>query len=545
MYNFKKLIIIFILILLITFQTAEASDNHIPVRVGISNTNFNTYLFDSIEFNDINTLNIMDAATGYQVCPPQNGKILKVTSYNNLFRIYIDDVLVARNLTGPILITPRDSGLISIKDLKRKGKQALYRGAIELTESKKGINTFAIVNVLSLKNYLRGVVPNEMPVRFGLEALKAQTVAARNYAVTPRVKAYEEFDVCDSVACQVYFGANTEEELSDKAIEETNGIIALDKEDKPILALYSSTAGGYTESYENAFSDPKTKNFPSEAVHYLTAVPDREEFGILDSDDAAENFYMTMPDSFDDLSPYYRWSKDWTESELEKVLSKTLVAQSKTGFVSPELKNEKDFGHLENINVLKRGNSGKVIELEIITNLQKFIVQKELVIRRCFQKNGISLPSANFVITYIQAASPVYKFAGGGFGHGVGLSQWGAGKMASLGFTFDQILQHYYRGIKLATIPVNVIANNKTVERVFYCNKHAKVFILNPQNINEMTITVNNKEINVKLKDEMTIADISKYINNGINKISYTVNDDSDYNKSLKVYVEIKEAVDG
>ena len=259
----------------------------------------------------------------------------------------------------------------------------------------------------------------------------------------------------------------------------------------------------------------------------------------------AASFYKSKVPSFDIESPYYRWSKDWTESELEKVLSKTLVAQSKTGFVSPELKNEKDFGHLENIKVLKRGNSGKVIELEIITNLQKFIVKKELVIRRCFQKNGISLPSANFVITYIQAASPVYKFAGGGFGHGVGLSQWGAGKMASLGFTFDQILQHYYRGIKLATIPVNVIANNKTVERVFYCNKHAKVFIINPQNINEMTITVNNKEINVKLKDEMTIADISKYINNGINKISYTVNDDSDYNKSLKVYVEIKEAVDG
>ena len=73
-----------------------------------------------------------------------------------------------------------------------------------------------------------------MPTRFGLEALKSQTVAARNYAISPRLKAYEEFDLCDSVACQVYFGANTEEELSDQAIEETNGIIALSNEDKPI-----------------------------------------------------------------------------------------------------------------------------------------------------------------------------------------------------------------------------------------------------------------------------------------------------------------------
>ena len=92
-----------------------------------------------------------------------------------------DGELVARNLTGPIVIRAiSDDKLISVNGLKRKGKQALYRGYIELTRSKKDISKFAIVNVLSLKNYLRGVVPNEMPVKFGLEALKAQTVAARN-----------------------------------------------------------------------------------------------------------------------------------------------------------------------------------------------------------------------------------------------------------------------------------------------------------------------------------------------------------------------------
>lgn len=546
MYILNKLLITFILLLFAAVQTVYAYDNHIPVRVGISNTNFSTYLFDSVEFNDLNTLNIMDATTGYQVPADGNSNILKITSENNLFRIYIDNILVARNLSGPILITSRENNPILIKDLKRKGKQASYRGAIELTRSTKDESKFAIVNVLSLKNYLRGVVPNEMPVRFGLEALKAQSVAARNYAVTPRIKAYEEFDLCDSVACQVYFGANTEETLSDKAIEETNGIIALDKEDKPILALYSSTAGGYTESYENAFSDPKTKVFPSNAIHYLTATPDNKEFGSLETDEAAEKFYMTIPESFDDMSPYYRWSRDWTKDELEKVLAKTLVSQSKTGFIHPALENENEFGHIESIKVLKRGESGKVIELQIQTDKQKFIVQKELVIRRCFQKNGISLPSANFIITYIQALSPVFKFSGGGFGHGVGLSQWGAGKMASLGYSFDQILQHYYKGIKLTTVPITVIANHKTVDRVFYCNnKFAKVTIFNPEKIKELTIHINNEQINVKLKDEMTIIDISKYINKGTNKISYTINDEFDYKKSLKVYVEIKEVFNG
>lgn len=518
-----------------------------PVRVGISNTNFNTYLFSEIEFNDACSLNVMDASSGYNIPIKNDSKILKVTSENNLFRVYIDNILVARNLTGPVVLKPKNDELLSIRNLKRKGKQALYRGSIELTRSEKDISKFAIVNVLSLKNYLRGVVPNEMPVRFGLEALKAQTVAARNYAVTPRIKAYKEFDLCDSVACQVYFGANTEDGLSDEAIEQTNGIIALDKENKPILALYSSTAGGYTESYEYAFSDPKTKEFPSNDIHYLTAVPDNKHFKHLDTEEAAEDFYTSKPEAFDDLSPYYRWSKEWTNEELEKVLSKTLVAQSKTGFVCPQLLNEKDFGRLKSIKVLKRGVSGKIIELEIITDNNRYIVQKELVIRRCFQKNGISLPSANFVITYIDSLTPVYKFSGGGFGHGVGLSQFGAGKMASLGYKYDDILTHYYKGIKLVTMPIDIRANHKMIEKLFYIeHEHAKLYIQNECDINRMTVVVNEKELNLKLKDGINVVDITKYLQKGMNKISYIIDDCiNDYTKTVKVYVEVKEANNG
>lgn len=548
MYRISKLILYILFIILLIPSFARAGDNHIPVRVGISNTNFNTYLFQEIEFYDAKNLDVMDSATGYVVPLKDNSDILKVASENNLFRIYIDNELVARNLTGPILVRPKENCFVSVKGLKRKGKQALYRGYIELVRSSKDISKFAIVNVLSLKNYLRGVVPNEMPVRFGLEALKAQTVAARNYAVTPRVKAYEEFDLCDSVACQVYFGANTEEELADRAIEETNGIIALDKENNPILALYSSTAGGYTESYEYAFSDPTTKAFPSNDIHYLTAVADDETFPSLESDIEAEKFYTTKPIAFDDMSPYYRWSKEWTKDELEKVLSKTLVAQSKTGFVHPQLLNENDFGSLLSIKALRRGKSGKIIELEIKTDKSTFIVQKELVIRRCFQKNGISLPSANFIITYIDAVNPVYKFSGGGFGHGVGMSQWGAGKMASIGYTFDKILQHYYKGIKLATIPVKVYSNHKVIDRVFYCeNEEAKLFIINPDKIDKLSVILNEKELSIKLKDDTTKCDISKYLKKGENKISYFIGDEenNDYTKSLSVYVEVKEAIDG
>lgn len=541
----KKFIYLLIILSLLILP-ALAEDNSVPVRVGISNTNFQTYLFDTIEFNNPQNLEVMDSATGYVIPISENSTTLKVTSENNLFRVYVNEILKAKNLDGPVIVKPKEGFNVEIKGLKRKGKQAAYRGFIELIRSSKDISKFSIVNVLSLKNYLRGVVPNEMPVRFGLEALKAQTVAARNYAVTPRVKAYQEFDLCDSVACQVYFGANTENELSDKAILQTDGIIALDKDDKPILALYSSTAGGYTESYEFAFSDPETKVFPSKDIHYLSARPDDSSFPELNTDEQAELFYTTRPDSFDDMSPYYRWSKEWSKDELEQVLSKTMIAQSKTGFISPMLLNSEDFGTLISIKALKRGNSGKIIELEVKTDKNTFKIQKELVIRRCFQKNNISLPSANFVITYIDAQKPMYKFSGGGFGHGVGLSQWGAGKMASLGFSYDKILQHYYKGIKLTTIPIKIYANYKIVEKTFACtNNDVYLVIKNPCGIEKLKLVINGKEHTIKLKKDRIIADISKYIQDGENKISFIISDEeAKMDSYIELFAVIKDAED-
>ncbi len=537
---FKKIKLLIFFIILTFSEPMYAGDSNIPVRVGISDTAFHSYLFDNVEFNNAKNIDVMDAQTGYLIKGTEENSTVKITMENGLFRIYINENLVARNLTGPILITPQENELVSISGLKRKGKQASYRGYIELTKSEKNPEKFAIVNVLSLKNYLKGVVPNEMPVRFGLEALKAQTVAARNYAVTPRVKAYKEFDVCDSVACQVYFGANTEETLANKAIEQTDSIIALDDMNKPILALYSSTAGGYTESYENAFSDPNTKAFPSNHLTYMIATPDNIEFPDLSSDEEAEKFYTSRPEAFDDQSPYYRWSKEWTVDELQEVLNSLLISQSKTGFITPAVTDKSEIGNIKSLKVLERGKSGKIIKLGLYTDKNTFIIEKELVIRRCFPKNGISLPSANFVISYIDAETPVYKFSGGGFGHGVGLSQWGAGKMSSLGYRYDEILKHYYHGIKLATIPVNVLCNNKTIETSFYSNTNdAYIHIDNIDKIRELKITVNESSFTTKLNGENQDINISEYINKGENKISYLITDNFDFAKKISAFVVI------
>ena len=551
MYRISKLILYILFIILLIPSFARAGDNHIPVRVGISNTNFNTYLFQEIEFYDAKNLDVMDSATGYVVPLKDNSDILKVASENNLFRIYIDNELVARNLTGPILVRPKENCFVSVKGLKRKGKQALYRGYIELVRSSKDISKFAIVNVLSLKNYLRGVVPNEMPVRFGLEALKAQTVAARNYAVTPRVKAYEEFDLCDSVACQVYFGANTEEELADRAIEETNGIIALDKENNPILALYSSTAGGYTESYSHAFSDPLTKEFPSKEKPYLKAVPDIISQSPLNTEEAASAYYKSTPDAYDIRSPYFRWTKEWNAKELHDVLQNTLVAQSATGFVHPAFKKGDKLDDLVELKVLRRGDSGKIVEMEVITRTQKFKIFKELVVRRLLTKDGKALPSANVVFDNIlddNGSLVSIKAYGGGFGHGVGMSQYGAGFMGSeLKRPYEKILQHYYTGITLATKPVIISGNNtqSNVTQNFYTkDKYAHVIIDNKFQASKIIINVNGKENCYELPTNLIGSrvadiDISNLIKKGRNTVTFVYPPDEGSNKAIRLYVEL------
>lgn len=575
-----KILILFIFLLIVQNNLAFATDSSTIVRVGISNSNFQTYLFDKTEFDNASALTVIDAQTGYSAPVSYNSKKIKITSENNLFRIFIDDTLVAKNLTGPILISSKDESGIQLSGLKRKGIQAAYHGYIELVRNSKNNQMFSIVNVLNLKDYLKGVVPNEMPVKFGLEALKAQTIAARNYAITPRLKAFKEFDLCDSVACQVYFGANTENPLSNQAIEETNGIIAIDNKDEPILALYSSTAGGYTGSYEFAFSNPETKQFPSKHIHYLIETPDSKDFKHLDKEEVAAEFFKSSPESFDNQSPYYRWTKEISNSELENVLAKTLVAQSKTGFVSPQLLNESDFGKLLDIKVKERSKSGKIVKIDILTENQNYSVSKELVIRRCFQINGISLPSANFVVEKSRDENPKYTFYGAGFGHGVGLSQWGAGKMASLGYSYDEILQHYYNGIQLTTMPVKIYPNEKRTIDFFKQNKMKCELIINrikkiednefeqiteqeeqefendfqnPENetknicrFEEIKITINNRVLIEKLNRNKTVINITKYLNKGGNKITYElINCEKDCDNYVEARIKVKEADNG
>lgn len=539
-----------ILILTIAFFFSNLCVQAQTVRVGISNQSFS-----SLDYSDIT---LFALSTVYVYDKDSNKELLKLDKETN-FQITLKDgkyTISTEGFKKPIknegnLVVVSPTGWLGVYGLKRGGKQAYYRGQFEILKSEKKKDRFYLVNVLDSEEYLRGVVPNEMPVSFGLQALKAQTVAARNYVLSPRTKAYKEFDVNDSVASQVYFGANTEKSLSNQAIAETQGIVAL-YDWELILAQYSSTAGGYTEYYDNVYGDAKKVTKP-----YLVAVPDNPNIKPLRTQEDVKEFYMNTPKGlYDCKSPLFRWTRDWSRDELEEVLAKNLVKPANSAYVTPEDKDVKTPKGLQDIVVKKHGISGKIIEMEIVFKNNKYKVTRELVIRRIFTKDGKALPSANvyFEKTYSEGLFTKKELDtitayGGGFGHGVGMSQYGAGYMATdLKKSYSQILRHYYTDISLATMPI-IISNTpaqKSVTQKFFVNqKSARLVINNKYQIGKILVNINGKDVMILLEKHLLpshkfdAVDISKYLKKGENVITYSYPNDEGTGKALRAYVEL------
>lgn len=516
------------------------------VRVGISTTGFSSYEYSEISIFGTDEIQVYNDGMPISKFPANSN--VKVSYDAGMYTISDSEGSILDEVSGPVTFTC-DGGLLGVTGLKRAGKQALYHGAFQLL--KKNDKKFNLVNLIEVEDYLKGVVPNEMPVRFGLEALKAQSVAARNYVLTPRTKSSVNYDVVDSVASQVYYGANTETSISDKAVEETSGVVALYGWDL-ILALYSSTSGGYTESYSYAFSDPKTKEFPSEDKPYLRAKPDILSQAPLNNEEAAAEFYKSSPDAYDIRSPYFRWTREWTPEELRKALENTLVAQSATGFVKPAFKKGDKLGDILSLDVKKRGESGKIVELDIVTTSGTYKVYKELVIRRLITKDGKALPSANVVFEPQfdeDGKLTLIKAFGGGYGHGVGLSQFGAGFMGSeLKLPYEKILQHYYTGITLGTKPVILSADEsqRVITQAFYVpEKHAEIVVDNKYLVSNLIAEINGKEYKFELcKGILPInricrIDISKYLKKGMNTITFSYPIEEGNKKALRLFVEL------
>ena len=303
--------------------------------------------------------------------------------------------LVGREkLRGEILIIrPSDK---SDGGLALDGRR--YRGALELRHRGAGLTA---VNIVPVDDYLLSVVPEEMPTDWPAEALKAQSVAARSFALKSRGRhAAEGYDLCTTTHCQLYKGIASEKTVSTAAVRATRGEV-LTYGGQPIEALFHTDSGGMTESSEDVWGSH---------VPYLRAVRDTP--------------LGTMP-----------WTKTMSKADLEQKLAAKghAIGRLRAIELSPLAvgRAAKD-----------RTASGRVKAM-IVTGTKGSVTLSGNAWR--------SLLGLKSTLFSAKLTKDSVTFTGFGAGHGLGISQWSAKRLAETGKSYADILHHYYTGVTLQT----------------------------------------------------------------------------------------------
>lgn len=293
-------------------------------------------------------------------------------------------------LRGDVLtIRPSGAG-----ELALDGRR--YRGALELRHKGGGLTA---VNIVPVDDYLRSVVPEEMPVDWPAEAIKAQSVAARSFALASRGRhASEGYDLCTTTHCQLYTGTAAEKSASNAAIKATRGEV-LTYGGKPIEALFHTDSGGMTENSEDVWGSH---------VSYLRAAKDTPA--------------KTMP-----------WTKTISRADLER----KLAAKGH------------DIGKVRSLALspLAIGRSAK--DRTASGRVKTMTVKGTKGTATLSGTTWRSLLGLKSTLFDAKLAKDMVTFTGYGSGHGLGISQWGAKRLAETGKSYADILHHYYTGTKL------------------------------------------------------------------------------------------------
>ena len=320
-----------------------------------------------------------------------------------------------------------------------------FRGAV--TAKRITNSDMTIINKLPLEDYLYGVVPREMPTSWPLEALKAQAVAARGFAVTTLNKNRSlGFDLCNTVNSQVYGGYDVEAASSNRAIDETKGKLATHN-GKPITPYYHSNSGGHTENSENIWAN---------ILPYIRGVKDEFSLGVptaiwnaVITDSEIKSLMEKQSIFIGDVLDI----KITSVSENGRVLELIVYGTEGQEIMSKE-KSRRVFG-LRSTWFTVTPNSESLVAVKNTenNNTTNINLQGKMVISATGTKkiNNISNIAIYNGKSYksIDAKPNSFVFDGKGFGHGLGMSQHGARKMAELNYTYDQILTHYYTGTKV------------------------------------------------------------------------------------------------
>ena len=440
------------------------------IRVGITTNNFSSLYHDKLQFMSSTKLKLYSLIKKSSEEVPKN-TLIEVnetsqgmyTTINGKSTLYLDRLYLK-------------GGSIKILNLKRGFPIYVpeYTGALELSFSTKGI---CVINELNIEDYLTKVVPSEMSNSGGIEALKCQAVAARTYAVSSMLSNRFEgfgFYIDDSTKSQVY-NNSVGNSLSNNAINSTDGLI-MTFNNAPIDAKYFSTSGGTGIRYEDVWykADGSSESRPYfRTVNFVSAT-----VNTLPKDEASWlSFYKSKTiASIDSPSQYYRWNIKVSGQELTKLLNKTLpniytknkdyILITKNNKVVPTLP---QLGELKNLQVVKRSRGGNVMGLNLVFENASIVIQGDLSIGTAlnFSKeytgintsllmlnstslpNPSSLPSKFFAI---EKLGDNYIIYGGGYGHGVGMSQYGAIGLSNMGWNFKKILGIYYKNINYAKL---------------------------------------------------------------------------------------------
>ena len=321
---------------------------------------------------------------------------------------------------GTVRAAPEDGAFLSVDG-------TAYRGEVEVFLD--GLGRLSVVNIIDLESYLRGVVPLEIgprPMR-ELEAVKAQAVAARTYALASGGKrAGGDYDMHATVADQVYGGVAVEHETSDRAVLETAGL-ALMRGGEPIVSYFHANCGGRTEARHEVWE--------MEGVPYLVSVWDTPG-GTRDLD----RVYCREGSGFE-------WACEWSGSELNALVREHLPAVSSTPVSEPPRV-------VTDVRVTDRTPSGRVRWLEVETDAGTWRVYGDRCRWLLRRGGGNILRSAWFDLDVERRGGRISRVTatGRGYGHGVGMCQHGALERARQGHAYADILSHYYMGTRVGRV---------------------------------------------------------------------------------------------
>jgi len=333
-------------------------------------------------------------------------------------------------------------------------------------------NSVCAVNELPVERYLESVISSEMSATSSLELLKAHAVISRSWLLvqmqnrrkgeaTAHVAASEIqgngelirwydredhtlFDVCADDHCQRYQGITKETSAHvAEAIRQTAGQVLID-EDEICDARFSKCCGGETEEFQYCWENLRKP--------YLVALRDAPQQEALDLtvEANADRWIRSSPESFcntrdakvlsqvlnnydQETSDFYRWRVEYTQQQVQQLLTEKLGI---------------DFGAVVDLIPVERGTSGRLSKLRIVGEKLTLVIGKELEIRRALSKSH--LYSSAFVVDAFgrneQGIPKRFALIGAGWGHGVGLCQIGAAVMGERGYSYKEILLHYYPG---------------------------------------------------------------------------------------------------